>query len=98
MKKTIEPKIIMKVYLIVGIIGYSYIMIFRTPGLLEVLALILFTLFIRFSSGYCLNKNYNGVKIRDYINKQYNGFLKVLYLLFPIVITLLMFFGMNRGS
>ena len=98
MKKTIEPKIIMKVYLIIGIIGYSYIMIFRTPGLLEVLALILFTLFIRFSSGYCLNKNYNGVKIRDYINKQYNGFLKVLYLLFPIVITLLMFFGMNRGS
>ena len=98
MKKTIEPKIIMKLYLIIGIIGYSYIMIFRTPGLLEVLALILFTLFIRFSSGYCLNKNYNRVNILDYINRQYNGFLKVLDLFYPIVITLLLFYGMNRKN
>jgi hypothetical protein len=71
-------------------------MVFKSPGVLEVLVLMLFTLVIRFSSGYCFNKNYSGVKILDYINKQYNGFLKVLDLLYPIVITLLLFFGMNR--
>lgn len=96
MKKLIKTKVIMIVSLIIGIIGYVYIMVFRSPGVLEVLVLMLFTLVIRFSSGYCLNKNYSGVKILDYINKQYNGFLKVLDLLYPIVITLLLFFGMNR--
>lgn len=98
MKKLNKIKKKMIISLIIGIIGYAYIMVFKSPGLLEVLALILFTLIIRFSSGYCLNKNYNGVKIRDYINKQYNGFLKFLDLLYPIAITLLIFFGMNRKN
>lgn len=96
MEKSVKTKEIMIVSLIIGIIGYVYIMLFRSPAVLEVLALIFFTLVIRFSSGYILNKNYNRVSIGEYINKQYNGFLKILDLLYPIVITLLLFYGMNR--
>lgn len=96
MKTPIKTKTIMIVSLIIGIIGYSYIMIFRRPGVLEVLVLIFLALIIRISSGYCFNKNYNGIKFLDYIYKQYNGFLKVLDLMYPIILTLLLFFGMNR--
>lgn len=98
MEKLVKTNVIMIVSLIIGIIGYLYIMLFRSPAVLEVLALIFFTLVIRFSSGYCLNKNYNRVNILDYINRQYNGFLKVLDLFYPIVITLLLFYGMNRKN
>lgn len=98
MEKLVKTNVIMIVSLIIGIIGYLYIMLFKSPAVLEVLALIFFTLVIRFSSGYCLNKNYNRVNILDYINRQYNGFLKVLDLFYPIVITLLLFYGMNRKN
>lgn len=97
MKESTKTKTIMIASLVIGIIGYSYIMIFKKPGVLEVLTLIFFALIIHVSSGYCFDKNYHGFKFLDYINKQYNNeFLKVLDLTYPIIVTLLIFFGMNR--
>lgn len=96
MKKLIDTPIIMIVSLIIGIIAYGYIMVFIDPGVLPVSALIFFSLLIRFTSGYCLDKKYRGVTILDYINEQYKGFLKILDLLYPLVITLLIYYRMNR--
>jgi hypothetical protein len=81
MNKIFNNKAIMIISLIIGIIGYAYIMVFRRPGVLEVLVLIFLTLVVRVSA-YFLNKNYNRFRIFDFI--------------YPIIITLLLFFGMNR--
>ena len=81
MKELFKNKAIMIVSLVIGIIGYAYIMIFRSPGVLEVIALIFLTLVIR-ALAYFLNKNYNRFRIIDFI--------------YPIIVTLLLFFGMHR--
>jgi len=81
MEQIFKNKAIMTVSLIVGIIGYAYIMIFRSPGVLEVIVLIFLTLVIRVLA-YFLNKNYNRFRIIDFI--------------YPIFVTLLVFFGMHR--
>lgn len=56
MKELFKNKAIMIVSLVIGIIGYAYIMIFRSPGVLEVILLILLTIVISTLS-YFLRKN-----------------------------------------
>ncbi len=50
LSKISQNKATMIISFIIGIIGYAYIMIFRTPAVLEIIALIFFALVIYFSS------------------------------------------------
>ncbi|NLC26334.1 MAG: hypothetical protein GX777_06915 [Fastidiosipila sp.] len=68
MDKIVKKKAVIIVSLIIGIIGFAYIMILRKPGVLEVLALILFALVINFSSGFVLSKNDYKYKLSDLIH------------------------------
>ena len=55
MNNIFKNRAIMIVSLIIGIIGYAYIMIFRRPGVWEVIVLILLTIVISTLS-YFLHK------------------------------------------
>lgn len=68
MDKIVKKKIVMIVTLVIGIIGFAYIMIFRKPGVLEVLGLIFSALVINFTSGFFLNKDRNEFKMSDLIH------------------------------
>ncbi|MDD4540856.1 MAG: hypothetical protein PHR78_01630 [Eubacteriales bacterium] len=68
MEKISKKKISMTISLVIGIIGFAYIMIFRKPGVLEVLALIFFALVINFSSSFVLTRNDYKYKHSDLIH------------------------------
>ncbi|HZK26322.1 MAG TPA: hypothetical protein VFD00_02115 [Thermoclostridium sp.] len=64
MVKITKKKIIMIVTLIIANLGYFYIMVFRTPGVREVLALIILAVALRFTADFIFSHE---SKLSNYI-------------------------------
>lgn len=75
----------MIVFLVIGILGYLYIMLFEKPGVLEILALISFALIANYTSGSLSNKSRMKYKLSD-----------VISLLAGLGFTIYIFFRINR--
>lgn len=82
--------------MIIGILGYFYIMVFMSPGIFEVLALIFFSFVISVSSAFLLNKDFKGINISDGIRKRFDEISNAIVILTPFIVTLLAFTRMNR--
>ena len=96
MKKFDRTKVIVIVSMLVGILGYFYIMVFMSPGIFEVLALIFFSFIISVSSTFLFNEDFKGINISDGIRKRFDEIAKAIHVLTPFIITLLAFYSMNR--
>ena len=81
MRKILKNKVICVIFLVICIICYIYIMVLKAPNFWTVTGLIGFTMIMRILV-FNMSKKYKQIKIVDYI--------------YPIVVTLLLFFGMNR--
>lgn len=96
MKKLDRRKMIVYVAMVFGISGYFYIMVFMKPNLFEVLALIFFNFVVSVSSAFLLNKDFEGINLSEGIRKRFNEILSAIDTLTPFIITLSLFFFMNR--
>jgi hypothetical protein len=96
MKKFDKTKVIVIVSMLFGILGYFYIMVFMSPGILEVLALIFFNFVISVSSAFLLNKEFKGIDLSEGIRKRFDEIARALDTLTPFIITLSLFYFMNR--
>lgn len=96
MKKFDRTKVIVIVSILFGILGYFYIMVFMSPGIFEVLALIFFSFIISVSSAFLFNEDFKGINISDGIKKRFNEIVRSLDTLTPFIITLSLFYFMNR--
>jgi len=96
MKKFDRTKVIVIVSMIIGISGYFYIMVFMSPGILEVLALIFFSFIMSVSSGFLFNEDFKGINLSEGIIKRFGEIAEAIHVLTPFIITLSLFFFMNR--
>jgi hypothetical protein len=96
MKKFDRTKVIVIVSILFGILGYFYIMVFMSPGIFEVLALIFFSFIISVSSAFLFNEDFKGINISDGIRKRFDEIARALDTLTPFIITLSLFYFMNR--
>ena len=74
------------ILLAIGCIGYIYIIVFTKPGVLEIIALLLFVTLVRLSTNSFKNSYHKNILIR------------IFYHVFPYAIALLTFFGLHRWS
>jgi|LSQX01.3.fsa_nt_gb uncharacterized membrane protein (Fun14 family) len=67
MEKMAKKKITMIVFLIIGILGYSFIMLFTKRGVIELSALMLFAFVVNYTSGFLTSKR-TEYKLSDLIS------------------------------
>lgn len=96
MKKLDRRKMIVNVAMVLGISGYFYIMVFMKPGMIEVLALMITSFIMSVSSGFLFNEDFKGINISEGIRKRFNEILIAIHTLTPFLITLSLFYRMNR--
>ena len=96
MKKFDKTKVIVIVSMMIGILGYFYIMVFMSPGIFEVLALVFFSFIISVSSAFLFNEDFKGIKLSEGIKKRFSEIAEAIHVLTPFIITLLAFYRMNR--
>ena len=67
MEKMAKKKITMIVFLIIGILGYSFIMLFTKRGVIELSALMLFAFVVNYTSDFLTSKR-TEYKLSDLIS------------------------------
>ena len=96
MKKFDRTKVIVIMSMVFGILGYFYIMVFMSPGIFEVLALIFFSFIISVSSTFLFNEDFKGINLSGGIKKRFSEIAEAIHVLTPFIITISLFFFMNR--
>ena len=87
MKEIANKKIIMIVFLIIGSLGYSFVMLFTKRGVIELSAILLFGFVVNYTSGFLSSKR-TEYKLSDLISLYLGSVvtLSIFYYIEPIVV------------